>query len=361
MESFRHGGNIYKAAKLYNLPRDEIIDLSANINPLGVPDTFKEVLFNRWDDIKNYPDPEYTELIKAIADYEELPVHSIVVGNGATEVIYEIIRILNPKKSLILAPTFGEYERALNRVKCDVDYHYLKEENDFNIDKGLLQALEESDTDAVILCNPNNPTSQLADKNLMHQILDLCREKSMAVVIDEAFIDFVDEPNEESMKLYLDRYKNLYIIKALTKFFAIPGLRIGYAISSNWEILNKIKEEKLPWTINSFAALAGETILADGDYIRHSKEWIREERSYFFRELSKINGIKAFLPKANYILFKVKNEGTNLQNAMMEHKILIRSCSNYQNLSEAFYRVAIKDRASTNYFLRVLKEVLYEG
>jgi len=360
MAYFEHGGNIYEAARSLQVDLQEIIDFSANINPLGVPASFREALLNRWDSIKNYPDPDYTGLVKTIAAEEGVEEKNITAGNGATEVIYEIIRVLKPKKSLILAPTFSEYERALNRVNCDMEYFYLKEENNFQIDVTLLNSINES-IDLVILCNPNNPTSQLTDRGLMRDILELCREKSTALMVDESFIDFVNQPENETLVPYIGHYRNLYIIKSLTKFFAIPGLRIGYGVSSNEGILKKIKEEKQPWTINSFAALAGETVLKDMDYIKKSREWMKKERDFLFRRLREIDGIKVYSPKANYILFKVLREEKDIKSHLFENKVLIRSCCNYKNLTESFFRAAVKDRVSNEYFVKILKEVLYES
>ncbi len=359
MERFEHGGNIYKQAKALNSQEEDIIDFSANINPLGIPASFKRVLIQQLECIVNYPDPDYTALVQSIADYEKVRREEIIVGNGATEVIYEIIETLKPKKSLVGVPTFSEYERALKRINCDVEYFYLKEEVDFQIDESFLKKIDES-IDLIILCNPNNPTSQLIDRGILREVLERCRENAISLMIDEAFIDFVKDGKKETLIPYINNYKNLYIIRSLTKFFAVPGLRIGYGISSNKDILRKIVETKQPWTINSFAALAGEIVLKDSTYIEESIAWISKEREYLYQELKEIKGIKVFPPQGNYILFKVLDGKKSIISYMLKYKILIRGCSNYRNLTDAFYRVAIKDRKNNNLLVNRLKEALYE-
>jgi len=359
MEKFEHGGNIYRAALQLKISEDKIIDFSANINPLGLSVNLRNALINGIDNIKHYPDPQYTSLIKSIAVWEGVEENKIIVGNGATEIIYEFIRVLEPKRALILAPTFVEYERALRRIRCQVEYFYLKEENSFRIDDSFPELL--SGYDLVIICNPNNPTSQLAEAPMMLKTLNVCKEQGINLIVDEAFIDFVDDQKKSTMVPYINSYDNLYIIKALTKFFAIPGLRIGYGITSNKNILNRMITEKQPWSINSMAALAGEVVMKDSNYIKESIEFMRIERDYLYREIKSIDLIKVFEPKANYILFKILVAGKNIETHLLNNRLLIRNCSNYRNLSEAYYRVAVKHRENNDNLIEKLKEVLDES
>ncbi|TCO79500.1 threonine-phosphate decarboxylase CobD [Marinisporobacter balticus] len=359
MKKAKHGGNIYEIAQRLSIKKEEIIDFSANINPLGVPKSFKKALVENMDVIENYPDPEYNTLIEDIATYHGLEKEYITVGNGATEVIFSMISNLKPKKSLILAPTFLEYERALLRSGSYVNYYYLKEENNFQVDEQFLEAIDEK-LDLVVICNPNNPTSQLIGREEMTKILECCKKKNINLMIDEAFTDFVDDPNSVSMMPFIKDYDNLYIIKALTKFYALAGLRIGYGITVNVNLLEKIKDHKEPWTINSYAAMAG-MVLKDKDYIKESRAWILSERAYFYDALKKIDKIKVYKPASNYILFQLLNEKKDIREALLQKKILIRSCNNYKNLDPSFYRIAIKNREQNEKFINAFKEVLYEG
>lgn len=361
MKIAKHGGNIYEVAQKLGIQPTEILDFSANINPLGVPASFRKALIENISMIENYPDPNYEQLIDGMSKYHQISPSCITVGNGATEIIFSIISALKPKNALILAPTFAEYERALMKANCEVHSYRLKEELDFTVDEGLLKALDDR-IDMVILCNPNNPTGQMIDSEMMELILDKCRELRINLIIDEAFNEFLDCPEERSMISHIESYKNLYIIRSLTKFFALPGLRIGYGISGNQDILQKIASGKEPWTINSFAALAGEIVVEDHEYIDSSKNWINREREFLFKGIQSISQIKAYKPEANYIFLRVMDDShISLQDRLLEKRILIRSCGNYENLDGTYFRVAIKDRDANEKLLQALREVFYES
>ena len=361
MKIAKHGGNIYEVAEKLGIQPNEVLDFSANINPLGVPMSFRKALIENITMIENYPDPHYQRLIHGIGKYHHISPTHITVGNGATEIIFSMISALKPKQALILAPTFSEYERALGKVGCEVEYYRLKEELDFTVDESFLKALHE-EIDLVILCNPNNPTGQMIHHDIMDKILDKCREHRINLMVDEAFNEFLDCPEEKSMISRIESYKNLYIIRSLTKFFALPGLRIGYGISSNMDILLRMEGVKEPWTINSFAALAGELVVADQEYISNSKAWIDSEREYLFEGLQSIPQMKVYRPAANYIFLKVLDDHyLSLQEKLLDKSILIRSCRNYENLNESYFRVAIKNREANEKLIYALREVFYEG
>lgn len=357
----KHGGNIYEIAKKYGIKEKEIIDFSANINPLGIPNKLKASIISNIEAIENYPDPDYKDLIHSIAKYNNIHEDFIIPGNGATEIIFKIVQAIRPKKSLLLAPTFLEYERALKSVGSDTQYYLLNENNEFNIDKNeLLERLKDG-FDFILLCNPNNPTGQIIEKDVLKEILVECKNRGINFMLDEAFIEFVDDEENSSLIDLLSDFDNLFIIRALTKFFAIPGLRIGYGLISNREIKEKIINKKEPWTINGFAAISGEVLLEDSEYIRKSKEFFSIERVRLYKMLKEVKGIRVFKPQANYIFFKVLDESIALKDRLISKKILIRQCDNYVNLSRSFYRVAIKDQKSNDRLVEALNEVLYEG
>ncbi len=357
----KHGGNIYEIAKQYGIKEEEIIDFSANINPLGIPIKLKETIISNLSFIENYPDPDYKDLVAAVAKYNCINEDYVIPGNGATEVIFQIAEAVKPKKSLLLAPTFLEYERALRRAGSDIEYYMLSEGNDFKIEKEAFLDRLGKEIDFVVICNPNNPTGQIIEKEVLVQILMRCKASGINLMIDEAFIEFLDNEEDSSLIDYLDDYDNLFIIRALTKFFAIPGLRIGYGLMSNHDIKEKILNSKEPWTINGFAAISGPVLLSDTKYISKSKEFFKREKKYMYNELGKISGLKVYRPNANYIFFKLVSYDGDLKDMMVRKKILIRQCDNYVNLSNSFFRVAIKDRESNNKLIKALKEVLYEG
>ncbi|PAB60771.1 threonine-phosphate decarboxylase CobD [Anaeromicrobium sediminis] len=356
MNKAKHGGNIYEIEKKYGINKEDIIDFSANINPLGVPESFKRALIENMDIIKNYPDPDYIKLKESISKHNKIDREKIIVGNGATEIIFSLIDIIKPKKSLLLAPTFAEYERALKKIDSSVEYYFLKEENNFLLDEEFLNYIKE-EIDCIILCNPNNPTGKLVDKGLIEDILKKSKRKNIEIIIDEAFIDFVEDYEDKSLIKYIDEYENLHIIRALTKFFAIPGLRLGYGITSNKKIIEKFEDSSEPWTINSYADLGGQVLLEDEEYIKKTRQWIKEENNYLYKEIKGIEGIKVYKSTVNYLL--LKTDKTNLKEELMKKNILIRSCDNYINLDERYFRVAVKNRHYNDKLIRALKEIYY--
>jgi threonine-phosphate decarboxylase len=351
-----HGGNGDILARLYGLDKTKLLDFSANINPLGVSAMAKKAIFDSFDSIMNYPDITNYELIKAISEYENIEESGILIGNGGAEVIFNIVRALQPRKALLFAPTFSEYLSALNAVGAEVKYHMLSAENNFRYDNGILKDITE-DTDIIFICSPNNPSGNLADPSFYRAILEEAGKKSATLVIDESFIDFVEDSEKYTAKCLRREYKNLIVIKSATKFFAIPGLRIGYAYTSSEKIINDYEKIAVPWCINTFAKAAFIAASKDVDYIKATKDYIYEQKEILYKELCKINGIKVFYPTVNFILFKLE-KSIDLYTEMLKQNILIRSCSNYVSLDESYYRVAVKTAEQNKRLVEILQEFL---
>lgn len=353
-----HGGNIYKFQRE---GKNNILDYSSNINPLGVPKKFIDIAKESFDKLVNYPDPYYIELRKKIAEFNSLNMDNIIVGNGATEILFLYIRALKPKKVLLLAPCFAEYERALKSVSAKIEYFELKESDSFypNIEN-LKKKIENNNYDLLLLCNPNNPTGQFIKLEDIKKIIKICEKKNTKIFIDEAFIEFIQNWKEKTVSLL--KNKDIFIMRAFTKFFAIPGLRLGYGISFDENILKKMWEEKEPWTVNTFANLAGLIMLDDKNYIEDTEKWILEEKKYIYSKLSEFKYIKAYKTECNFILIKLFNISSSaLREKMIEKNILIRDASNFKFLNESFVRLAIKDKESNLKMLENLKEVLEGG
>ena len=263
---------------------------------------------------------------------------------------------------LILAPCFAEYERALKSVSAKIEYFELKESDHFypNI-INLKKEVENNNYDLLLFCNPNNPTGQFIKLEDIKEIVKTCENKNTRIFIDEAFIEFIENWKEKTISLL--KNKNIFIMRAFTKFFAIPGLRLGYGIGFNEDILKKMWEEKEPWTVNTFANLAGLTMLDDKEYIKKSEKWILEEKKFMYKELSEFQYIKAYKTECNFILIKLFNiSSENLREKMIEENILIRDASNFKFLDYHFVRFAIKDRQSNLKMLETLAEfVEYRG
>lgn len=253
-----HGSDLEKIEAVYGIKKEDIISFSANVNPLGVSFRLKETLTNHIDAITTYPDREYTSLRKCIADYVHTNYKNIVVGNGSTELISLFIQITHPMKALIVGPTYSEYEREVAMGGGRSHYFSLTEASEFELDTKALTEELSANVDLLILCNPNNPTSSVIKRQQMREILDYCKRKSITVLVDETYVEFAEEPDEVTAIPLTEYYNNIVILRGISKFFAAPGLRLGYAICGNRDLLNEINQKKNPWTINSLAAIAGE-------------------------------------------------------------------------------------------------------
>ena len=335
-----HGGNIYR----FEREGKDVLDFSSNINPLGVPQKFINIAKENFDKLTNYPDPYYIELREKIGEHNSVTKENIIVGNGATEILFLYMRAVKPKKVLVLAPCFAEYERALKSVGAQIEYFELKEKNNFYPDiQTLKKKLEGQHYDLFLFCNPNNPTGQLIKFDDVKDLAAICKKQDMKIFIDEAFIEFVENWKEKTAALL--KNKDVFIMRAFTKFFAIPGLRLGYGISFDEELMNKLQAEKEPWSVNTFANLAGLVMLDDKDYIKKSEKWVAEEKNFLYKELSKNKNLKVYKSECNFLLIKLlTTTSQEIQTKLLEKNILVRDASNFQFLDESYIRVAVKDR-----------------
>ncbi|PWI32256.1 threonine-phosphate decarboxylase [Vibrio albus] len=354
-KSGQHGGNVLQMAEKHGLHPDQVIDFSANINPAGMPDKLRQQIIDNLSCLEQYPDIEYTQLHEAIARHHDCSANTVLAGNGATELIFLWAHYVQPKKALLVEPGFAEYRRALLRTECTIADFILREEEGFQITERLLSALT-PDLDCLFLCTPNNPTGLIPDQHLLSEIIERCHHLNIRLFIDESFLDFT--PEYQSATRYLKQYPNLYILRSLTKFYALPGLRLGYLLSSDEQLLETIREQREPWTINALAALAGETLFDDTQYHQTTYAWLNSEQDYLFTALSRFSSLKCFAPTANYLFFKHLRKNSDLQFQLMQQGILIRSCANYTGLDKRFYRVAIKSREDNQKLVRTLEQVL---
>lgn len=267
-------------------------------------------------------------------------MEEIFCGNGAAELFFTAVQAVWPQKALVIAPSFSEYEEALRSVGAEVEYYYLCEEDNFQIRGDYVDKLSE-EIDMIFLCNPNNPTGQTIDRDMLIKILDRCKKQNIVVILDECFLEFLDEPNRYEMSDLRGEYPNLLIIKAFTKIFSMPGLRLGYAISSNQDILEEMSWKLQQWNVSVPAQMAGVAALEKPkEYIRQTREYVSGQREYM-RNIMKMMGYVVFASKANYLFFKGR---PGLEKEALEAGFLIRDCQNYEGLSEGFYRIAVRTK-----------------
>ena len=342
-----HGGNIYTYKNC--------LDFSANCNPLGTPESVKQAVRDSLDHLKDYPQVGYAPLKEAIAAYEDVKPEHIICGNGAAELVFSLCHALRPKRALIPVPTFAEYEQALESVGAQVEHVLLKEEEEFRVQDSFIDWLHK-DLDMVFLCNPNNPTGMLTDREFLFKLLRVCREMDIFLVVDECFQDFIRDPDQYSLKAQLPRYHNLFLLKAFTKRYAMAGVRLGYGITENEELLEKMTLATQPWNISVPAQAAGIAALKETDYVERARNLIFEEAEYLSGELYKL-GMTVFPSQANYLFFKGPED---LFEICVRKNVLIRDCSNYPGLGKGFYRVAVRTHEENEQLIRTIHDGLME-
>lgn len=336
-----HGSDLEKIEAVFGIKKEEIVSFSANVNPLGVSPLLKATLAEKIDAITSYPDREYTSLRKCIADYCCTSYENIMVGNGSTELIALFIQVRKPKKALILGPTYSEYERSVSLEGGTSIYFPLKEEDDFvlNVDEFIASITDE--IDLVVICNPNNPTSTAIKRDDMARILTACKKHDAFAMVDETYIEFANNYDEINSVPLVTEHDNIIILRGTSKFFAAPGLRLGYAITGNQELISYINTHKNPWMINSLAVVAGEIMFQDKEYIEKTKTLISSERDRMYAAFEAHPDFKPYPASGNFILVRILREDVTadmlFEKAIME-KMMIRNCSSFTFLDDHYIR-----------------------
>lgn len=352
-----HGSDLEKIEAIFGIRKEEILSFSANVNPLGVSPLLRSALSEHIDAITTYPDREYTSLRKCIAEYCHTDYENIIVGNGSTELISLFIQIEHPQKAYVIGPTYSEYEREIALGGGTTLYYPLKEENDFKLDvEDFVSHLNES-IDLLVICNPNNPTSSCITRKQMRHILDICKEYDIYVMVDETYVEFADNMEEIESVPLTNYYNNIIILRGTSKFFAAPGLRLGYAITGNKDLIKSINTRKNPWTINSLAVVAGETMFRDESYIQATKDLISSERNRIYDLLKDSPNYKVYKPSGNFMLVKSLREDITsdvlFERAILE-KMMIRDCSTFPFLDDSYIRFCFMNPEDNDRLLRCL-------
>lgn len=345
MEGQIHGGDIYR--------NKEVLDFSVNGNPLGTPEAVLKAVKEGALEIAYYPDMICEKLREAISLFENVPADQIICGNGAAELFFAVVMAVKPKKALLLAPAFSEYERALRVWDADIQYYRLSREKGFALDEGILKHITE-ELDLLFLCNPNNPTGQVIEKVLLEKILEKCKACRVYVVLDECFIEFLDEPFRYEMKSQVNDFPGLLIVKAFTKIFAMPGLRLGYGLSADKKLLEKMNGVLQPWNVSGPAQAAGTAVLKDcEEYMAETRAFVSNERNYMIQQLKRL-GFSVYDSRANYIFFSGRK---GLYKEALANGFLIRDCSGYEGLEEGDYRIAVRTRRENERLFTWLKRL----
>ncbi len=352
-----HGGNINQICSTHGLDPNDIIDFSASINPLGYPDSVRKIILERFDDILNYPDSECIGLRRNIAEKHSCNEPNIIVGNGSNELFYLIPRALKPKQGVVLQPTFNEFNDALRNANVEV-VDIINGNNKFpliNINGTGLKGIKDG---IVFLCNPNNPTGRLISKD---QILRFANSNlNRLIVVDEAFMDFVEEEEKYSVVREALSLNNLVVVRSLTKFYGFPGLRLGYLVACE-SIINTLLRYKEPWTVNALAQVAGQAAINDVQFAFNTKRFISKEKAYLYQELSEIKDLHPLYPSANFILISIENDdytSSDIYDLLIKDNIVIRDCSNFVGMNNKYFRIAVRTREENQMLLSALREVM---
>ena len=336
-----HGSDIEKICSYYNLKKENIVKFGANVNPLGLSPKAGRAIAEHVDILSSYPDREYTSLRNTISSYCNIPADFILPGNGSSELISLLIQERAPKHTLILGPTYSEYSRELSFSGSTQEYYHLQESNDFEPDIPDLCRKLEQGYDFLILCNPNNPTSSAITQEELRRLIGFCAEKNIFVMIDETYVEFAENMDEITAVPLTNFYNNIIILRGTSKFFAAPGLRLGYAITGNPDLIKAINTRKNPWTINSLAVIAGELMFTDTDYIEQTKSLISKERSRIYEAFASHPDFKAYVPKANFMLLRLLREDMNADEMFdrtIRERMMIRNCSTFPFLDNKYIR-----------------------
>lgn len=337
----KHGGDIYSYP--------DFIDFSANINFLGVPESLMEAAQRALTEVIHYPQPGSVKLCEEIARMEEINAAQVICGNGAADVIFSLVLAEKPKKALVPMPTFQEYEQALLSVDCKLERMELLGKN-FSWESFAKEITE--DTDMVFFCNPNNPTGVVYPREGLEKLLQKCARTGTRLVVDECFLNFISEEKTITMKPYLEKFSNLFIVKAFTKMFAIPGIRLGYGLSSDKKLLKKMQTVTQPWNVSVIAQQVGIAATKEINFIEKTRQAVETEKEYLLQELQQLP-IEIYGYAANFICFRGEK---NLDKKLEQRGILIRNCSNFKGLEEGWYRIAVRDRQDNQLLIQALRD-----
>jgi threonine-phosphate decarboxylase len=353
MYEYTHGGNIYDEN---GHTSENIIDFSANINPLGIPEEAIIAATISLAKSNIYPDSNCRLLTSKIAEFEEVDKSNILCSNGASDILFRLVYSMKPKKILVTAPSFADYERAGKAVEAEIIYYNLKKENNFNIDKDIIDNILKASPDIVFICNPNNPTCNLTDIGIIAEIAEACKSANSLLLADECFLDFVFDSHKYSAKFLIDKYKNIVILKAFTKIFAMPGLRLGYAICDDTDLIDRMRFCGADWAVSNIAQEAGIAALANGrEYIEKSIIYVNMERKRLIDELINL-GLIVYSSYANFIFFHCP-QAVDLCGELRKKNIIIRDCSNFKGLEPGYYRTAVLTKEKNELLIKEVKEL----
>jgi len=356
-----HGGDVWGFSRKHNIPVDKVLDFSAPINFLGASPKAVESVRQNAGLIRFYPDPNPVELRTAVAKYVGCGVEAenIILGNGSIELIYMLTEVFPAGfKAVIPVPSFTEYEKAALRVHGEVVFVNLLE--NFALDTESIKKALTDDTRIVYICNPHSPSGTVYSRDTLLGLVEFCQKKNIVVSIDENYIEFTNRIEETTLAGYVNKYENLFVIRSVTKFYGMPGVRFGYGVS-NQSLIETLETVRQPWSINSLAGFATLAAFKDEEFIENTKSAVARERRQLARMLEGIGGLRVFPSETNFLLVKILKEGvtsTALREKLATMGILIRDCSTFVGLDDSFFRVTVRSADENAKLIAAMKKIL---
>lgn len=357
----QHGGDVWGLSRKYNIPLEKIVDFSAPINFLGPPAKAIEAIKKFADVIRFYPDQNPVELKEDICGYvgKTCP-DNIIIGNGSMELIHLFtLSFAKDGEVIIPAPSFTEYERTSLLVSARPKLVSLPPDFSLNID--AIKKSVSNNTRLLFVCNPHSPSGKLFTRDSILNLADFCHKRGVYVIVDENYIDFVDKIEDYTLAHYVNKYENLFVVRSFSKFFGMPGIRLGYGIGCK-EIIQALEGFRQPWCVNSLAIIAAREALKDKEYIKKTRNEIREKREQLASLLKETGVLKVFPSEANFLLVKILRDDItagDLKEKLAEKGILIRDCRDFPGLDESHFRVTVRSNEENLILSYALKEILF--
>ena len=341
-----HGGNVWEVSEKYGIPVDQLIDFSISTNPLGAPETALESIHEHLKLIQHYPDPDPEWLLEALAKFVGVASNNVVLGNGSTELIYLFNEVFleDECEAVIPVPSFSEYKAAIERFGGNMTFLKCDSSKNFQINVKELERTISIKTRIIFICNPNSPTGVLYEKEDILRIIKFAAERNVLVFLDEDYIDFVDDGKRYSMVEYVNEYNNLFVLRSLTKFFGLAGVRIGFGIGSP-DLVNFLKNAKMPWSVNNLAMFATEAAVKDTDFIKKSRLLVSKSRREMREMFKSIPWLKVYPSETNFLLVEIIQgdlTSTQIKKGLAQKGLLIRDCEDFDGLNNRFFRVTVR-------------------
>ena len=358
-----HGGDVWGFTRKYKIPLEEALDFSGPINHLGPPPKAIEAAEKNVKLIKFYPDPNPVEFYKSIAEYVNQPgitADNIILGNGSIELIYMITEIFSKVNfnAVVPVPSFSEYEKAALRLGGQTIYVPLSP--DFSMENEKIKKAITPDTKIVSICNPHSPSGKLYLKDEVLDLVEYCQKKNVIFSIDENYIEFTGKEHTETLAGYVNKYENLFVIRSVTKFYGMPGIRFGYGIAAK-SLINKLLDVRQPWSINGLAKFVTLAAFSDKEFIENTKNTITQERIRFAEQLKEIPGLHVFPSDTNFLLVKITNgkiTSTKIKEEIAKLGMLIRDCYTFVGLDNTYFRVTVRSDKDNQKLVNTIRKMM---